>query len=162
LKLPEQIERFTGAVRKAVAELFDKHGEVTSEIILNAAMNPKSPLHARFEWDDKEAGHKYRLIQAEQLIRSYQIVIGGSRVPQYVYAPVKAAFVRTETTLTDQSLGRDVLKRMHAEAEALNERNARMAKLLEPKVRVPVERQLKTIGNATKRIGKLAKASYAV
>ncbi len=146
-------------MRKAVAQLFDKHGEVTGELVLKAAANPKSPLHPRFEWDDKEAGHKYRLIQAEQLIRSYQIVIGGSRVPQYVYAPVKAAFVRAEAVLTDQSLGRDVLKRMHAEAEALNHRNERMAKLLEPRLREPVEREIKTMRNATKRIGELATAS---
>lgn len=37
--------------------------------VVKAARNPRSPLHAHFEWDDSAAAQQYRLWQARQLIR---------------------------------------------------------------------------------------------
>ncbi len=37
--------------------------------VVEEARHPASPLHDYFEWDDGEAGHRYRLAQARQLIR---------------------------------------------------------------------------------------------
>jgi hypothetical protein len=33
-----------------------------------AKSHPRSKLHGKFEWDDKKAGHEYRVWQARQLI----------------------------------------------------------------------------------------------
>lgn len=37
--------------------------------VVNAAREPGSVLHDRFEWDDRKAGEEYRLWQARTLIR---------------------------------------------------------------------------------------------
>jgi hypothetical protein len=44
------------------------------DAVVKAARNPSNPLHDQFEWDDKVAGHKYRLWQARVLISSVTIV----------------------------------------------------------------------------------------
>jgi len=50
-----------------------KNGRLTPERVVRAARNPKSPLHACFEWDDQEAARKYRLYQARNLILSVRV-----------------------------------------------------------------------------------------
>ena len=61
-----------------------EHNEITRELLRIQALNggllravdvveearhPASPLHDRFNWDDTEAAHQWRLQQARQLIR---------------------------------------------------------------------------------------------
>ena len=43
--------------------------------VVDAARDEKSPLHGAFEWDDTEAAQKYRLLQAQSLIRSFKVEI---------------------------------------------------------------------------------------
>lgn len=58
--------------RRVLAELkriAAEHGGRLRPVDVVAAAKPKtSPLHSRFEWDDTEAAHSYRLWQARQLI----------------------------------------------------------------------------------------------
>jgi len=44
-------------------------GKLNPPHIVQAASNPKHPLHADFEWDDTQAAHEYRLDQARRMIR---------------------------------------------------------------------------------------------
>lgn len=46
----------------------------TPENIVEYAKDEGSELHKCFEWDDTIAGHKYRCIQAQQVVRSLVIV----------------------------------------------------------------------------------------
>ena len=39
--------------------------------VVSAARKKTSPLHDWFQWDDGEAAHQYRLIQARNLLRVY-------------------------------------------------------------------------------------------
>lgn len=56
-----------------------KHnGRLTPTDVLEEAKSRNSPLHKAFEWDDTEAAHKYRVQQAQYLIRSIEVVV----VPQ--------------------------------------------------------------------------------
>lgn len=59
----ERIEKIAGSVQ-----------EVTREDLLADAKNPKSPLHDAFEWDDKIAGHQFRLQQAGYILRALVVV----------------------------------------------------------------------------------------
>lgn len=43
--------------------------------VVEAAKDEESPLHGAFEWDDGEAAQKYRLLQAQTLIRSFKVEI---------------------------------------------------------------------------------------
>jgi len=51
----------------------DERGELTDEALVAAATPKAHPLHNRFEWDNRIAGHKYRLVQAQELIRTVHI-----------------------------------------------------------------------------------------
>jgi len=44
-------------------------GLLRAEDVVEFAKNPKTTLHNAFEWDDKKASYKWRLFQANQLIR---------------------------------------------------------------------------------------------
>lgn len=60
--------------------LMKKHGGVlTAADVVVQAEDPTSALHAFFTWDDDEAAHKYRLIEARQLITSIRIIQEGQK-----------------------------------------------------------------------------------
>lgn len=52
-----------------------EHNGLTPEAVVDASTSEDAPLHPVFQWDDKEAAEKYRIIQAQQLIRSISIVV---------------------------------------------------------------------------------------
>lgn len=60
-------------VRDLLMEHYQRHGTLTPEGLLEEATDVAHPLHHRFEWDDSEAAHKYRLEQSRGLIRSVKI-----------------------------------------------------------------------------------------
>ena len=60
-------------LRSILTAHYKKHGDLTPEIVVDEARPKGAPLHDRFEWDNKIAGEKYRLVQARDLIRSVQI-----------------------------------------------------------------------------------------
>ncbi len=62
------------AIRDNLYAIYDKHKELTPGIVVEEARPVDHPLHNNFEWDDTVAGHKYRLEQARELIRSCEIV----------------------------------------------------------------------------------------
>jgi len=43
-------------------------GVCNPEDVVKQAENPDNPLHSLFEWDNRKAGHGYRLWQARQLL----------------------------------------------------------------------------------------------
>ena len=62
---------------KELQELYDSSGSLRPSAVLEVARKKTSALHARFEWDDKKAGHQHRLEQARSLIRCTTIVYEG-------------------------------------------------------------------------------------
>jgi hypothetical protein len=52
----------------------EQRGELTPELVVDAARDPEHPLHSRFEWDDAVAGEAWRREQAHDLIRKAKIV----------------------------------------------------------------------------------------
>lgn len=63
----------TTGLRTQLQTLYDQHGELSPDLVVSAASPKEHPLHAYFEWDNKVAGPKYRLLQAEDLIRSIKV-----------------------------------------------------------------------------------------
>lgn len=62
------------AIGEALDALKDaNNGKLTAEIVLEAARNPDSPMHAGFTWDDTEAANLHRLTEARKLIVSIQV-----------------------------------------------------------------------------------------
>jgi hypothetical protein len=67
-------------LRDVLMEIRAKRGTLTPAVVVEEAADPMHPLHHRFEWDDTEAAIKYRLIQAQQLLRvRYKADAGDDR-----------------------------------------------------------------------------------
>lgn len=73
-------------VRAELARIAAEHdGLLFPAHVVEAAQPEDSPIHDRFEWDDSEAGIRYRMWQARQLIRVH-VVVG----PEPGVEPVRA------------------------------------------------------------------------
>lgn len=57
-------------------------GMITAEDVLHDAMDPTSPLHRHFEWDDSKAALEYRKEQARSLIQSVKITFAHAPTVQ--------------------------------------------------------------------------------
>ncbi len=80
-----------GNARKAELQaLFDAHGTITAAQVLDYAAAPDTALHSAFTWDNDEAGSRYRLIEAQRLIRRTFVVMEmpGSREERRVHMAV--------------------------------------------------------------------------
>lgn len=64
-----------GAARRQEILALAKAGTVTPAAVLAQAENPESALHSLFEWDDAKGGQKFRVLQAAQVIRGFQVYI---------------------------------------------------------------------------------------
>lgn len=96
--------RRTRAV-EALEELQNQHGQLSPEAVVESAADPASPLHPYFLWDDKAAGHAYRIEQARQLIRSVRVEITvHSRTINAV------AYVHDQEVAPQESMYRDITK----------------------------------------------------
>lgn len=74
--------------------IYDRNGQLTPALVLSEARDPEHPLHRRFIWDDTEAAERYRLHQAQVLIRSVNVVI--ERAPNTPPIKVRAFVSQTE------------------------------------------------------------------
>lgn len=65
-------------------------GVVTPAAVIEAAKPEGSPLHGAFTWDDSEAAAKYRVIEAQRLIRRCEIVIerGDEKVRTFAFVGI--------------------------------------------------------------------------
>ena len=60
-------------------------GLLRPQAVVDAARPKNSPLHGAFCWNNTEAAQKYRLLQAQQLIRSFKIKLeDGGTAPAFV------------------------------------------------------------------------------
>lgn len=92
-------------------------GKITATEIVEAASDPTSPMHSQFEWEDDQAAHKYRLIQARMLIRACKLEIKVHNrkmtVPKYLRDPqqdsTEQGYVETARIRTDEDVKRDAL-----------------------------------------------------
>ena len=50
-------------------------GLLRPQAVVDAARSVSSPLHGAFCWNNTEAAQKYRLLQAQQLIRSFRVTV---------------------------------------------------------------------------------------
>lgn len=113
------------------------NGQLTPETVVEKARDPKSHLHAHFEWDDAAAAENYRQEQAGQLIRSLTVDITRSNIeePKHIRAFVNVErdgdrhYVAIAHAMSDEQLRRQVLQRAWAELEAWRQRHAELTEL---------------------------------
>ena len=54
-----------------------KHGSLLPEVVVEESKTKGAVLHDCFEWDDQKAAEKYRITQAQQIIRTLVVNIRG-------------------------------------------------------------------------------------
>ena len=109
-------ERLKGQVGAVLDELAED-GQLTPQALVAAAKPKSSPLHALFDWSDKRAAAKYRLVQARRIIRRHEFtIISDTRIlvaPYAVRDPDVSAreqgYVRTVTLRDDREKAKAAL-----------------------------------------------------
>lgn len=102
----------TAAIRRELESIRKRHrGMLRPSDVIEFATDKKTALHAQFEWDDSEAGHQYRLWQAQHVIRVHVTIVEVARGtvvvhPEFVspnqsddYRPVVEVLSETDSRL---------------------------------------------------------------
>ena len=110
----EHLREIIGGDSEALKELERltdiNNGDLTPDIVLEAARPETSPLHKHFEWDDSVAAEAWRKDQARTLIQSYKLHIvdeRGERIVRYytnVVIQDAHAYRRTEDVVRIDAL----------------------------------------------------------
>lgn len=54
--------------------IYEREGVIEPETVVAESKTPSAPLHSCFEWNDEKAAHKYRIAQAQNIIRAIVVV----------------------------------------------------------------------------------------
>ena len=61
--------------------IYERDGVIEPETVVAESQTPSAPLHSCFEWDDEKAAHKYRITQAQNIIRAI-VVVDEAKQPE--------------------------------------------------------------------------------
>lgn len=61
--------------------IYERDGVIEPETVVAESQTPSAPLHSCFEWDDAKAAHKYRITQAQNIIRAI-VVVDDAKQPE--------------------------------------------------------------------------------
>lgn len=62
--------------------IYERDGVIEPETVVAESQAPSAPLHSCFEWDDEKAAHKYRITQAQGIIRAIISVDETEKSPE--------------------------------------------------------------------------------
>lgn len=116
------------SLRDHLRSIYETQGELTPALVVQAATPKTHPLHDSFEWNDKVAGHKYRLVQAQEMIRSVKVVFNpdapDSAVREFlsVKRPDGPSYVPIDEIQGDEITTAIVLRQAEREWKALKRR----------------------------------------
>jgi hypothetical protein len=77
-------ERKATVIDRELKKIYKRDGTVLAIPLLDAARDPKHPLHHYFEWDDTVAAEKYRIDQAMRMIMTSKFVVMLNKSPRGV------------------------------------------------------------------------------
>jgi hypothetical protein len=124
-------------VIEALIALENDYGQLTPEVVVEAAADPASPLHKSFEWNDETAAAAYRIEQARALIRSVDVEITVRRMtisaPRYVRdpsLPLREPGFRSLEAVSEAGLQESVIDAEVARCRDMIARGRRVAKSL--------------------------------
>ena len=112
-------------------------GKITPPMVVDEAVNPKSPLHDHFEWDDSEAAVKWRLEQARSLIASVRVTyVQGeekSTVRAFVHVPLKNEdfYAETHKAMKNADWRQAILDRALVELQTVERKYEHLQELAE-------------------------------
>lgn len=128
------------SVVEEIKKLESRDWKVYPESVVEFARDEQTALHARFCWDDAEAGEQYRLLQAERIIREVKVrIVANDNAPQVVWAYYSLASDRKDDggytsivrIMGDAELKAELLKTAKVELSAFRRKYAVLADLSE-------------------------------
>jgi len=114
-------------IGRELSKLERTNGTLTPDAVVEAARKNTSPLHAHFTWDNSEAAHKYRLVQAAWLIRTVKVKVVVGKTTENTRAFVRVSteeqptghYVNLSAALNNPSWREQMLTQALAELECL-------------------------------------------
>lgn len=122
-------------------------GMLSPENVVSAASSPTSPLHKYFEWDDTEAARRYRLSQAQEILRITveYLPVDGKREPVRVFVSLttdrgsgKGSYRITADVASDEQLYAQLLQDAKDDIDVFRKKYSRL-KEMEPVLRAMAE-----------------------
>ena len=120
---------FKADAQKVCEEIGDT--SITAEEVLNRARNVDSELHKCFEWDDSIAGEKYRLQQAQNILRMlvfYPTVESKQPVRVFSYT-TETKYKPTVQMVVNIDEYQELLKRAKQELQAFRNKYKTLSEL---------------------------------
>lgn len=104
-------------VQDRLQALYDQHGKLTPDLVVEDAKNPDSILHGQFNWDVDHAAHEHWKEVARDLIRSVRLIVTTETTSvscvAYVRDPNSPAdeqgYLQVNRVRTDADVAREVL-----------------------------------------------------
>lgn len=126
-------------LRDELEQVRADYGRLDPDIVITAAAPKNHPLHNRFEWDNRKAGHEYRRIQAHQLIQAVRISImsgdGPRNLRAYVAVPQpdrnQPDYQPLEEVAEDPFVSKLILQQAEREWQTLKQRYGHLAEFIE-------------------------------
>lgn len=123
---------------KELERISEAHGGVLKpEYVVDESRHPEAPLHNEFEWNDEVAAEKYRVTQAQHIIRSIVIVDDTDQKPFRMFVNVlpkdspETAYMRINDVLADSYLREQMLENARRELDAFKIKYSRVLELAE-------------------------------
>lgn len=124
------------SIRTELELVSNEYGILRPENIVDFAKDPKTLLHGRFEWNNGEAAHQYRLWQARQLIRTVVTVTDDKEKSYSVYVSLKGdryneggGYRTMVSVMNDEELRTALLQEAFEEFKCFREKYGRLREL---------------------------------
>ncbi len=118
--------RFDDKEAKLIARFLETHfpdGNFQAKQIVDLARSKTSPIHRFFNWNDSEAAERYRILQAQSMVRCLVVEIDDREVRKYV-SPVVVShgkpkqYCEIERAMADEDIWNQVLARALQDANS--------------------------------------------
>lgn len=127
------------SLRTHLQTIYEDHGKLTPEIVVDVARPKSHPLHNRFEWNNTLAGELWRREQAAQLIRSVKAVYAKPdseqrleiRAWHAIKGPDYNSYEPTEKVIADPISRALLLRDMERDWKALKARYSDFVEFIE-------------------------------
>jgi hypothetical protein len=116
--MPDITPKMADEIRRIAA----RSDKLTAELVVAEAVDPNSPLHKTFEWDDSVAAHEYRLEQARSLIRRIHINVDETPVREYLFVRSTGSYQHVADVMSTRSYREELLARFEREAASFEAR----------------------------------------
>lgn len=105
-------------IKKALDKIEARDGNLMPAAVVREARSPKNPLHGCFDWDNRVAAHRWRLMQATQLILTVRVTgIDDADHRVYVNIGYGKGFASITRVRSDPNLSEEIIRTAKAEID---------------------------------------------